>query len=60
MAQRSLDLIEATRDIAEAAQPITGRGVGYELFIRNHAHPAFAMCRFTAATTSDQRRALDR
>ena len=32
MAQRSLDLIEAMRDIAEAAQPITGRGVGYKLF----------------------------
>ena len=34
MAQRSLDLIEAMRDIAEAAQPITGRGVGYKLFTR--------------------------
>ena len=22
------------RDIAEAAQPITGRGVGYKLFVR--------------------------
>ena len=32
MAQRSLDLIEAMRVIAEAAQPITGRGVGYKLF----------------------------
>jgi hypothetical protein len=32
MAQRSLDLIEAMREIAEAAQPITGRGVGYKLF----------------------------
>jgi hypothetical protein len=32
MAQRSLDLIEAMRDVAEAAQPITGRGVGYKLF----------------------------
>ena len=32
MAQRSLDLIEAMRAIAEAAQPITGRGVGYKLF----------------------------
>jgi hypothetical protein len=29
MAQTSLDLIEAMRQIAEAAQPITGRGVGY-------------------------------
>ena len=32
MAQASLDLIEAMRAIAEAAQPITGRGVGYKLF----------------------------
>jgi hypothetical protein len=30
--KRSLDLIEAMYDIAEAAQPITGRGVGYKLF----------------------------
>jgi hypothetical protein len=28
MAQRSLDLIEAMRAVAEVAQPITGRGVG--------------------------------
>ena len=34
MAQRSLDLIEAMRDIAQAAQPITGRGVGYKLFTK--------------------------
>ena len=32
MAQRSLDLIEAMHATAEAAQPITGRGVGYKLF----------------------------
>jgi hypothetical protein len=32
MAQRSLDLIEAMYAKAEAAQPITGRGVGYKLF----------------------------
>jgi hypothetical protein len=32
MAQRSLDLIEAMATITEAAQPITGRGVGYKLF----------------------------
>ena len=31
-AQRSLDLIEAMRAVAEAAQPITGRGIGYKLF----------------------------
>jgi hypothetical protein len=30
--QRSLDLIRAMYRIAEAAQPITGRGVGYKLF----------------------------
>ncbi len=34
MAQRSFDLIEAIRVIAEAARPITGRGVGYKLFIQ--------------------------
>jgi hypothetical protein len=34
MAQRSLDLIEAMRIVAEASQPITGRGVGYKLFVR--------------------------
>jgi hypothetical protein len=32
MAQRSLDLIEAMYAEAEAAQPITGRGIGYKLF----------------------------
>src|SRR5215813_7320953 len=32
MAQRSLDLIEAMYTAAKAAQPITGRGVGYKLF----------------------------
>jgi len=32
MAQRSLALIESMRAIAKAAQPITGRGVGYKLF----------------------------
>ena len=29
MAQQSLDLIDAMYAIAKAAQPITGRGVGY-------------------------------
>jgi len=32
MAQESRDLIEAMYAAAEAAQPITGRGVGYKLF----------------------------
>jgi hypothetical protein len=32
MAQQSLDLIEAMYAAAEAAQPITGRGIGYKLF----------------------------
>src|SRR5262252_10803060 len=32
MAQRSLDLIEAMYAAARAAQPITGRGIGYKLF----------------------------
>jgi hypothetical protein len=31
-AQHSLDLIEAMYAAAEAAQPITGRGIGYKLF----------------------------
>jgi hypothetical protein len=34
MAQASLDLIDAMHEIAEAAHPITGRGVGYKLFAR--------------------------
>ena len=32
MARRSLDLIDAMYGFAEAAQPITGRGIGYKLF----------------------------
>jgi hypothetical protein len=32
MARKSLDLIEAMYTMAEAAQPITGRGIGYKLF----------------------------
>jgi hypothetical protein len=32
MAQASLDLINAMYEAAEAAQPITGRGIGYKLF----------------------------
>ena len=32
MARRSLDLIKAMYAAAEAAQPITGRGIGYKLF----------------------------
>jgi hypothetical protein len=32
LARRSLDLIEAMYGMAEAAQPITGRGIGYKLF----------------------------
>jgi hypothetical protein len=31
-AKKSLDLIEEMHTIAEAAQPITGRGVGYKIF----------------------------
>jgi hypothetical protein len=31
-AQKSIDLIEAMHDIAKAAEPITGRGIGYKLF----------------------------
>jgi hypothetical protein len=33
MARQSLDLIEKMHAIAEAAQPITGRGIGYKLFV---------------------------
>jgi hypothetical protein len=32
LAQKSINLIAAMYDAAEAAQPITGRGVGYKLF----------------------------
>jgi hypothetical protein len=32
MAQRSLDLIDAMYSAAKAAEPITGRGIGYKLF----------------------------
>jgi hypothetical protein len=32
MAKASVDLIKAMRTLAEPAQPITGRGVGYKLF----------------------------
>jgi hypothetical protein len=33
MAQASLDLIKRMHSLIEAAQPITGRGVGYKLFV---------------------------
>ena len=33
-AQKSIDLIEAMVEIAEAVQPVTGRGIGYKLFTR--------------------------
>ena len=33
--QKSRDLIEAMRAIAEAVQPVTGRGIGYKLFIQS-------------------------
>ena len=34
MARESLALIDAMKNVAEVAQPITGRGVGYKLFTR--------------------------
>jgi hypothetical protein len=34
MAQASLDMIAAMRDIAEEVRPVTGRGIGYKLFTR--------------------------
>ena len=33
MAQKSLDLTQAMAEITEAVQPVTGRGIGYKLFI---------------------------
>src|SRR4051812_17184840 len=33
MARESIALIHAMKDIAKAAHPITGRGVGYQLFV---------------------------
>jgi hypothetical protein len=35
MAERSIELIEAMHAKAKAAQPITGRGIGYKLFTAN-------------------------
>ena len=35
MARRSLELIEEMYAVAKAAQPLTGRGVGYKLFTRD-------------------------
>jgi hypothetical protein len=34
LAKKTIALIEAMRAIIEVAQPITGRGVGYELFVK--------------------------
>src|SRR5262245_21109109 len=33
-ARKSLDIIEAMRDVAVASYPIAGRGIGYKLFTR--------------------------
>ncbi len=44
MAQKSLDLIEAMYEAAEAAQPITGRGVGYKLCVAKLI-PSVSRCR---------------
>lgn len=33
-AKRSIELLDIMFDIAQAAQPITGRGVGYKLFVQ--------------------------
>jgi hypothetical protein len=35
MAQKSRDLIDAMYAAAEKAQPITGRGIGYKLFVQS-------------------------
>jgi hypothetical protein len=37
--QKSLDLIEAMAAVAQAALPITGRGVGYKLFTLGEGQP---------------------
>ena len=34
LGQKSIALIRAMVEIVEAAQPITGRGVGYKLFVK--------------------------
>ena len=34
MSKGTIDLIKAMRVEAEKAQPITGRGIGYKLFVR--------------------------
>ena len=33
-AKKTMDLIKAMAEIAAATQPITGRGVGYKLFVK--------------------------
>jgi hypothetical protein len=33
--QRSLDLIDAMYNVGRECEPITGRGVGYKLFVLN-------------------------
>lgn len=35
MTEKSIELIDAMYAIAEACQPITGRGVGYKLFTQS-------------------------
>ena len=59
MAQRSLDLIEAMYAIAEAAQPITGRGVGYKLFTQGLI-PSMATQRHAARLSPAARRRASR
>jgi hypothetical protein len=55
MLQRSLDLIEAMRAVAEAAQPITGRGVG-RIVAGIEAEPEFhAFMRRVFRGTTDTR-----
>jgi hypothetical protein len=47
-ARKSLELIEAMNRAAKAAQPITGRGIGYKLFTAGHSerHPLSGASRF--------------
>jgi hypothetical protein len=43
MAQKSIELIDAMYAAAEIAHPITGRGIGYKLFVRRTAHGVEAL-----------------
>ena len=56
MARASLDLIEAMRKIAEAARPITGRGIGYN-YSRAASSPRWAGPTCSGSIACSNRRA---